>query len=207
MLAVNTDIMIRSVLLQVMFVSFLFLGGGRGDLSLAANQILLQFLFITAYALDGFAAAAESMVGNAMGARNRKNLRRAALLTSGWGGVSVIVMSLVFAVFGGAIIDIMTTSPEVRAEARVYLIYMVLAPTLGVASWMLDGIFIGATRTRDMRNMMILSTLVYLAALAVMVPLFDNHGLWIAFLVSFVVRGITLGWKYPGLEASADPSR
>jgi MATE family multidrug resistance protein len=207
MLAVNTDIMIRSVLLQVMFVSFLFLGGGRGDLALAANQILLQFLFITAYALDGFAAAAEAMVGNAMGARNRKTLRRAAVLTSGWGVVSVLLMSLVFAVFGGAIIDVMTTSPEVRAEARIYLIYMVLAPTLGVASWMLDGIFIGATRTRDMRNMMILSTMIYLAALGVLVPLFGNHGLWSAFLLSFVARGITLGWKYPNLEAAADTPR
>jgi MATE family multidrug resistance protein len=119
----------------------------------------------------------------------------------------VLLMSLVFAVFGGAIIDVMTTSPEVRAEARIYLIYMVLAPTLGVASWMLDGIFIGATRTRDMRNMMILSTMIYLAALGVLVPLFGNHGLWSAFLLSFVARGITLGWKYPNLEAAADTPR
>ena len=92
---------------------------------------------------------------------------------------------------------------EVRIEARTYLIWMVLAPLIGWAAWMLDGIFIGATRTRDLRNMMALSFAVYLAALAICLPLWGNHGLWLALLISFVARGATLAWKYPALEAQA----
>ena len=203
MAVVNTDIMLRSVLLQVIFISFLFFGADFGDVQLAANQVLLQFLFITAYALDGFAISAETLVGQALGAGNHTALRRSASLTSFWGLVTVIILSLVFWAFGGAIIDLMTTAPDVRAEARVYLVYMIVAPVLGVASWMLDGIFIGATRTRDMRNMMALSFIVYAVSIAVLVPLFGNHGLWLSLLISFVARGVTLGLKYPGLEAQA----
>ncbi len=203
MAVVNTDIMLRSVLLQVIFISFLFFGADFGDVPLAANQVLLQFLFITAYALDGFAISAETLVGQALGAGNHRALRRSAFLTSFWGLITVIVLSLAFWTFGGNIIDLMTTAPDVRAEARVYLVYMIVAPVLGVASWMLDGIFIGATRTRDMRNMMALSFIVYAVSIAVLVPMFGNHGLWLSLLISFVARGVTLALKYPGLEAQA----
>ncbi len=203
MAVVNTDIMLRSVLLQVIFISFLFFGADFGDVPLAANQVLLQFLFITAYAMDGFAISAETLVGQALGANNRIALRQSASLTSFWGLVTVIVLSLAFWAFGGGIIDLMTTAPDVRAEARLYLVYMIMAPVLGVAAWMLDGIFIGATRTRDMRNMMALSFIVYAVSIAVLVPKFGNHGLWLSLLISFVARGVTLGLKYPGLEAQA----
>ena len=201
MALVNSDIMIRSVLLQIIFISFLFFGADFGDVTLAANQILLQFLEITAYALDGFALSAETLVGQALGARNRTALRRSALLTSGWGLVFVVALSVVFWAFGGAIIDVMTTSEAVRTEARIYLVYMIAAPAIGIASWMLDGIFVGATRSRDMRNMMALSFMVYAVAIAVLVPVWGNHGLWLALLISFVARGLTLAWRYPALEA------
>jgi len=203
MAVVNGDIMIRSALLQTLFVSFLFYGANYGDVTLAANQILMQFLHITAYAMDGFAFGAEALVGQALGARNRAGLRRAALLSSFWGGVIVVVLAAVFATAGGAIIDLMSNAPGVRVEARAYLIWMVLAPLIGWAAWMLDGIFIGATRTRDLRNMMALSFVTYLVALAICLPLWGNHGLWLALLISFVARGVTLAWKYPALEAQA----
>ncbi|MEL6799575.1 MAG: MATE family efflux transporter [Pseudomonadota bacterium] len=204
MASVNTDILIRSVLLQVIFMSFLFLGSDFGDVQLAANQILLQFLYVTAYAMDGFAFAAETLVGRAMGARRRAALRRASQLTGLWGLITVTALAALFALFGAMSIDIMTTAPDVRAEARSYLIYMVLAPFIGVAAWMFDGIFIGATRTRDMRNMMALSAVIYALALVVLIPPFGNHGLWLALLISFAARGITLGLRYPALEAAAD---
>jgi MATE family multidrug resistance protein len=207
MAVVNGDIMLRSVLLQVIFISFLFFGADFGDVPLAANQVLLQFLFITAYAMDGFAISAETLVGQALGANNRMALRQSAALTSFWGLVTVIILSLAFWAFGGGIIDLMTTAPDVRAEARLYLVYMIVAPVLGVASWMLDGIFIGATRTRDMRNMMALSFIVYAVSIAVLVPMFGNHGLWLSLLISFVARGVTLGLKYPGLEAQAQAGK
>ncbi|HCQ64017.1 MAG TPA: MATE family efflux transporter [Rhodobacteraceae bacterium] len=204
MLKVNTDIMIRSALLQAIFVSFMFVGARFGDVTLAANQVLLQFLMITAYAMDGFAFGAESLIGQALGARDRGRLRQAAVMTSIWGLVTVFVLALAFLVGGGWIIELMTTAEDVRAAARGYLGWMVAAPVLGWAAWMLDGIFIGATATRDMRNMMILSFLIYLAALAALLPVMGNHGLWAALLISFVARGITLGLRYPALEAEAD---
>ncbi|NIY78033.1 MATE family efflux transporter [Celeribacter sp. HF31] len=204
MLRVNTDILIRSVLLLGIMVSFTFFGAGFGDLTLASNQILMQFIEITAYALDGFAFAAEAIVGNALGARSRMALRRGAVLASFWGLIVSALLALGFAVFGGAIIDVMTTAPDVRLEARTYLPWMVAGPLLGLAAWMLDGIFIGATRTRDMRNMMVLSLLVYLVAVAVLIPLWGNHGLWAALMISYIARGATLFAKYPGLERSAE---
>ena len=204
MAVVNSDILIRSLLLEAIFVSFLFVGSGFGDVTLAANQVLVQFMMITAFALDGFAFAAEAIVWQAMGARARAALRRGALLTSGWGLFCVSLLSLSFAFFGGWIIDVMSTSPDVREEARIYLIYMVFTPLAGLAAWMLDGIFIGATRTRDMRNMMAISFVIYVVAASLMVPAFGNHGLWLALIISFVARGITLGARYPALERLAD---
>ncbi|WP_317057328.1 MATE family efflux transporter [Roseovarius rhodophyticola] len=203
MMAVNRDILLRSLMLEAIFVSFLFIGGDFGDEQLAANQVLLQFLHITAYALDGFAFAAETLVGQAMGQRNRARLRQSALRSSLWGGLITGAITLSFALFGGAIIDLMTTSPEVRETARVYLIYMILAPVTGIAAWMLDGIFIGATRAQDMRNMMAVSLVVYVIAALLLVPDYGNHGLWIALLISFVARGLTLGLRYSALEAQA----
>jgi multidrug resistance protein, MATE family len=201
---VNGDILIRSLALQSVFVSFLFFGARFGDVTLAANHILLLFLEVTAYAMDGLAFSAETLVGQAMGARRRAALRRAAILTSVWGLGVGILLALAFALFGGAIIDLMTTAPGVREVAREYLVWMIAAPILGAAAWMLDGIFIGATRTSDMRNMMLVSTAVYFAAVFALMPVWDNHGLWAAFSICFVVRGITLGLRYPGLEASVE---
>ena len=204
MAAVNSDILLRSLMLQGIFVSFLFLGSKFGDVTLAANQVLLQFLGIIAYALDGFAFAAEALVGQALGARNRLALRRAAVLTSGWGFASSALLAVVFISFGGAIIDLMAKVPEVQAEARIYLIYTGFAAILGVGAFMLDGIFIGATRSRDMRNMMAVSLAAYVVALVILMPVFGNHGLWLSLLISYVVRTVTLGLRYPALEALAE---
>ena len=204
MAVVNTDILIRSVLLQAVFVSFMFYGADFGDVQLAANQILMQFLYVTAYALDGFAFAAEALVGNALGARARAALRRGAMLSSFWGLVICAGLSLSFAIFGAGAIELMTTATDVQDAAKTYLPYMVAAPLVGVAAWMLDGIFIGATRTTDMRNMMIVSVAIYFASVIPLMAVFANHGLWMAMLLSFIVRGATLAWKYPALEAEAD---
>lgn len=204
MLLVNSDIMLRSVMLQIVFVSFLFFGADFGDIPLAANQILMQFLMITAYALDGFAFAVEALVAQSLGAKSRDNLRRSALLCTYWSLVICIGLTGVFAWFGEGIIDLMAKSNDVRSEARIYLGYMVAAPLIGMWSWILDGIFIGATRSRDMRNMMFISLLIYGGAVAVLVPAYGNHGLWIALLISFVARAITLGARYPSLEKEAD---
>lgn len=202
MASVNGDILIRSLLLQAMFITFLFYGADFGDVTLAANQVLLQFLHITAYGLDGFAFAAEALVGTAYGAGHVAALRRGAILASIWGAVTCIGLALFFWLFGDWTIDVLTTSPEVRAEARVYLIFMVLSPVTGVVPWMLDGIFIGATRSKDMRNMMAISFAIYVVAILLLVPAFGNYGLWASMLISFAARGLTLAVRYPALERS-----
>jgi MATE family multidrug resistance protein len=203
MVAVNTDILIRSLLLLAGFTSFLFLAADFGDVTLAANQVLIQFVYVTAHAMDGFAFAAEALVGQAVGARAPRHLRRAAVVTGIWGAAVCATMAVLLALAGGAFIDLLTTADGVRAAARAYLPWVVLAPLLGWASWMLDGIFIGATRTRDMRNMMAISFAGYVALLLVLVPAMGNHGLWLAFLGFFVLRGVTLALRYPALERAA----
>lgn len=203
MAAVNGDILVRTLLLQAIFLTFTAYGASLGDVPLAANHVLLQFLMITAFALDGFAFAAEALVGAALGARRRADLRRSAALTAAWGAATVIALACVFALFGGKLIDLLTTAEDVRGEARRFLPWVVAAPVIGCAAWMLDGIFIGATRTREMRNMMAVSLVVYGAAAMSLVPIFGNHGLWGALMISFAARGVTLGILYPRLEAGA----
>ncbi len=203
MVAVNRDIMIRSVLLQLSFTSFVFLGARQGDVTLAANQVLLQFLSITAYALDGFAFAAETLVGQAVGARARETFRRAARLAMQWGVAGAVALAATFALTGPLIIDLMTTAPDVRAEARAFLPWLVAAPLIGVASWIYDGIFIGATLTAEMRRTMMISVAIYVAALALLPPVFGNHGLWAALMVLNTARGITMARVASRAEAKA----
>lgn len=203
MARVNTDIMIRSVLLQGAFTAFLFLGAGQGDVKLAANQVLLQFLEITAYALDGFAFAAETLVGQAVGARSARGVRRAAVLASQWGVGGAVLLGLVFGLGGPAIIEVMTTSEQVRETARIYLPWLIIAPAIGIASWMLDGIFIGATLTREMRNAMVPAVAAYALAVALLVPAFGNHGLWASLMVLNMARGLSMARLYPRAEAKA----
>ena len=206
MAAVSGDIMIRSIILNAMFITFLFYGAAFGDVTLAANQVLLQFLEITAFALDGFAFAIEALVGQAMGARMVRSLRRAVILTTIWMAVLSLVLSVFFLVAGPALIDLMTTAPDVRAEARSYLAWAALSPLIGCAAWMLDGVFIGATRTAAMRRAAIESGVVYALAVWALGASLDNHGLWLALWVSFVIRAATLAWRYPALEAAAATS-
>jgi MATE family multidrug resistance protein len=201
--AVNGQIMLRSVLLQGAFTAFLFLGAGQGDEALAANQVLLQFLSITAYALDGFAFAAETLVGQAVGARSRSDFRRAAVVSSQWGVAGSLVLALVFAAAGPLIIDLMTTAPDVRSEARAYLWWVAAGPVLGIAAWMFDGIFIGATRTGDMLRAMTVSVAVYALAVVVLLPAYGNHGLWAALMVLNVTRGLTMARAYPRVESAS----
>ena len=204
MALLNTDILLRSAMLMIIFSSFVFIGARFGDVTLAANEVLIQFMYITAYAMDGFAFAAETLIARAIGRGQRSYVRRSAIVTSMWGMVICASMALGFGLAGGWIIDVMAKDTDVQEAARAFLPYMVIAPLIGCASWMLDGIFIGATRSRDMRNMMAVSFVIYWAAIFVLLPLLGNHGLWLALLISFIARGITLGLRYPALERQVE---
>jgi MATE family multidrug resistance protein len=197
----SRDIMLRSILLQLSFTAFLFLGARYGDVTLAANQVLLQFLEITAYALDGFAIAAETLVGQAMGARSVARFRQASQLTMRWGLVGGVAMSLMFLAFGPWLIDLMTTAPEVRERARALLPWLIAAPLISFASWIYDGIFIGALMTRQMLQTMFLSVAIYAVALVGLMWAMDDHGLWAAILVLNAARCLTMRAAFPAVEA------
>ena len=202
MLSINLDILLRSITLEVIFVSFLLYGGKFGDVKLAANQVLLQFLHIAAHGLDGFALAAETLVGQAFGKKDRSILRKSIIVSSKLAFLLSCIMAISFLLFGSSLIDLMTTAENVRLEAKSYIIFITLVPILGVSAYMLDGIFIGATKTKDMRNMMFITLIFYVIAVLLLVPYFQNTGLWSALLISFIVRGATLAFRYPSLEKS-----
>jgi MATE family multidrug resistance protein len=207
MLGVNSDLMIRTLCLLFAFTFFTAQAAKSGDVILAANAVLLQFLSISSYLLDGFAFATEVLTGRAIGAARQAHFRRAVFLSSVWATAVSVAVVAIFIVGGGAIIDAMAANPEVRETARLYLPWAIAAPVAGVACFQLDGIFIGATRTRDMRNMMILSLALFLAAWAVLTPTFGNHGLWASIIVFFVIRGVSLATFYPALERASFPVR
>ncbi|WP_309664181.1 MATE family efflux transporter [Tabrizicola sp.] len=203
MFTASRDIMARTVLLQLCFTSFVFLGARFGDVTLAANQVLMQFLEITAYALDGFAFAAEALIGQAVGARSAVETRRAGLLCMQWGFGGAVGLAVVFGLAGPAIINLMTTAPEVRLAAQDYLPWLIAAPLIGVAAWVYDGIFIGAMLTGDMLTATLVSVAVYAVALAVLLPAFGNHGLWAALMVLNGARTVAMWQRYPKVAAKA----
>ncbi|MGG7567410.1 MATE family efflux transporter [Rhodovulum sp. DZ06] len=200
---VNGDILLRSALLSLAFLLFVFSSADAGDVTLAANQVLYQFFTINAYALDGFAFAAEAMVGAAFGARDPATVRAAARVASLWAFAAAAAIAALFLVFGPAIIDLMTTDPETRARARVFLLWAAASPVIGLPCFMLDGIFIGATRTRDMRVGMIESFAIYLPLLFGLGWALGPHGLWAALMGFFVARAVTLWRRWPGLLEAA----
>ena len=201
-LRINQDIFLRTVLLISAFAWFTRQGARAGDAVLAANHVLLQFLAFSAFFLDGFAFATEALVGQAVGGESRERLRRAVRLSSNLAVATATATTLAFAVLGSAIVDALTNVAEVREVARRFLPYAALHPIVGVWCFQLDGIFIGATRTADMRNAMIVSFGVYLGVWWLLWGSLQNHGLWIAFLVFFMVRGVTLAVRYPSLLRS-----
>jgi multidrug resistance protein, MATE family len=197
-LAVNRDIMIRSLALIFVFAWFLAQGAKSGDGILAANAVLMHFVTVTAYFLDGFAFAAEALVGRAVGAARRPGLIAATRLTTWWAAGVALLASLLLVVLGPMIVDLLSVDPTVRALARIYLPWAALAPLAGVWCFQLDGIFIGATRTPQMRNAMLVSLAIFLAAWLALAP-FGNHGLWAALYVHYLARAATLFWCFPGL--------
>ena len=164
MLAVNRDIMIRTASLIAAFLFFTAQGARPGDVTLAANAVLNNFLLISAFFLDGLANAAEQLCGRAYGARDRDAFSGAIRLVIAWGFGFALAVTASYALFGSGLIDIMTASEEVRRGARDYLWLVALAPVLGVFAFAYDGIFIGATWAREMRNLMVLSLLIFLGA-------------------------------------------
>jgi multidrug resistance protein, MATE family len=200
-LVVNRDIMIRSLALIFVFVWFVAQGAAFGDVTLAANAVLMQFIAVSAYFLDGLAFAAESLVGRAVGAASRANLVAAMKITTVWAAMLAIGACLLIALLGPAIIDLLTLDETTRNVARQYLPWAAIAPFLGVWAFQLDGFFIGATRTSQMRSAMLVSLLIFLCAWWLLTP-YQNHGLWAALHVHYLARIGTLYYFFPSFVRS-----
>lgn len=202
LLHVNINIFIRTLCLIFAFSYFIAIGTKMGEITLAANAVLLHLQHFLAYGLDGFAFAVESLAGSAYGARNRGAFRTAVRVTTIWALIVAGLFTVLYAVLGSSIISVITGIEPVRLAAADYLIWLLVSPVLSVWSYQLDGIFIGATRSVEMRNGMVLSLLVYLLAIWLFVPLLGNHGLWLSLMIFMVTRAITLGLWYPRIERS-----
>ena len=207
LVAVNRDIFIRTACLMFAFAFFTARGAKLGDNTLAANAVLIQFQQFLSFGLDGFAHAAEALVGGAVGARDRRTLRLAVKICGLWAAVIAAVYTLVYAAGGPVIIGWLTDLEAVRALAGEFLIWVIISPIISVWSFTLDGVFIGATRTAEMRNGMIISLAIYLAAVFALQPVLGNHGLWLAFTIFMAARAVTLAIVYPNVERAAAPAR
>jgi MATE family multidrug resistance protein len=201
LMRLNRDIFIRTLCLIGAFAWMTRLGSNMGDAVLAANVVLWQFFELTAYALDGFAIAAETLVGQAAGAGDPRALRRAVVATSLWSGALAVGFSAALLVLHGPLIDLFTSAPEARALAREFALWAALAPAFGFAAFQLDGIFVGATAAREMRDAMLIATGAFVPAAWLATQSFGNHGLWAALLGFLALRAATLLALYPRIEA------
>jgi MATE family multidrug resistance protein len=198
MLAVNRDIMIRTAALISVWLFFTAQGARSSDVTLAANAILNNFLLISAFFLDGLANAAQQLCGRAYGAGDRAAFAGAVRLVILWGLGFALAVAVIFAAFGPALIDVMTASADVRHSARDYLWFVALSPLLAVFAFGYDGVYIGATWAREMRNLMMLSLVIFFAAWLALRS-FGNAGLWGALLVHYAARGGLQALRYPAM--------
>lgn len=194
LVVMNRDIFIRSLALQLCLAFMTAQAARLGDYTVAANAVLMNFLLLVSYGLDGVAYAAEAMVGEAYGSRNRAQVREVIAVNTFWTYLMALGFALVFWVAGEPLIYLLTDLNEVRLVASSYLSYMVLLPLAGAGCFLLDGVFVGLTAAKAMRNTMVIS------ALLVFFPVWwfnqeaGNHALWLAFLSFLAARGVTLLW-------------
>ncbi|OLP58270.1 MATE family efflux transporter [Xaviernesmea oryzae] len=195
--ALNRDIMIRSFVLLAAFMVMTRLGTAQGAVTLAANSLLMTIFLLAGYYLDGLANAAEQLTGRAIGARYRPAFERALKLTALWAFALAAATTLLFLVIGPWMIDALTNAADVRAEAYRYVPWAAVTALTGALAFLMDGVFIGGTWSRDMRNMMLAAFCLYALAAAVLVPVFGNHGLWAALNLFLVARGVLLLARLP----------
>ncbi|RUL69597.1 MATE family efflux transporter [Dyella choica] len=193
LLTANRDIFLRTLALEAVFFSQSLLGARLGDATVAANALLLNGLMLAAFCLDGFANAVEALCGHAIGAGNEQALRRALVVSGGWALLSSAVYAMFFTVAGRFFIDVQTNLPDVRQVAYTFLPWLAALPLVGVWSYLLDGLFFGATRGRELRNSMLLSVACY-ALLIRLTHAQNNQALWLAFMSFMAIRGASLTW-------------
>ncbi|MCZ6827648.1 MAG: MATE family efflux transporter [Gammaproteobacteria bacterium] len=193
---VNSNLLVRTLSLMFAFGFLIAQSSRQGQIILAANAVMMQFQYLMAYALDGFANAAEALAGKAIGARDNKAFRKAVRVSLIWSLIVAVIFSLGFLVFGRGIVNLLTTLTDVREATYLYLPWIIVSPLLSVWSFLYDGVFVGGTRAREMRNTMLFSVfLIYLPAFYLLQPL-GNNGLWLAFMLFMSARGISMHYLY-----------
>ena len=202
LLAVNSDIFIRSILLIFSLAFFTSRAALQGEVVLAATAVLMNFLHFLSFGLDGFAHAAESLVGQSTGGKNRRALDEAVTASSVLAILVAALYALVYWIAGDSIISLLTGIEEVRQIAGEYLIWMIIMPLLAVWSYQLDGIFIGAMKTHEMRNGMAISFAVYMTSILYLPTVYGVHGLYMALGIFMIVRAVTLAAVYSRVRAA-----
>lgn len=193
LLKLNLDIFIRSLFLQAVFSFMTFKGATFGDHVAAANAILMNFLLLVSYLMDGFAYTMEALMGRAIGAKDRNKLQTSLVIVVFWSLVISCICTLLFTVFGKEMIHFMSSISSVRTEASIYLPWLIVFPILSMWSFLLDGLCVGATLGREMRNGMIIAFLVYFISFSLLHG-YGNHGLWASMLIFMTVRWVALGY-------------
>ncbi|MGL5948283.1 MAG: MATE family efflux transporter [Aeromonas sp.] len=209
-LALNRDIFLRSLCLQLCFAFMTWQGARLGDVALAANALLMNLLLLTSYGLDGFAYAVEAMVGRAQGARDQAALRQAVSLNLVWALWVALSFSALFAVGGDALLAMLSTSAAVVSQAQAYLPWLVLLPLLAVWCFVLDGVFVGLANARAMRNSLLVAAFGGFFPLWWLTQAWGLGALWAAMSGLMLLRGVTLAayawpwWRSPSGLSQAD---
>jgi len=200
LISMNSDLFIRTVCLLSAFAWLTAQGAKMGDVVLAANAILLQFLMFASYGLDGFAHAVEVLCGHGAGKKDRVAFQGAVRVTTKAAFLTAIGLSVGYFLFGDALINLFSNIPAVLDMAKQYLIWAVVLPVIAVGAFQMDGIYLGLTQTRVLRNMMVLSLVLYIPLSLILQFFWGNHGLWAAFTFFMGMRAITLGMTYTRVE-------
>jgi len=186
----NADVFVRTFLLTLVTTFFTFASSGMGEITLAVNALLMQFFMLFSYFMDGFAYAGEALTGRFVGAGNVKALKLMLKRLFFWGWVVSIAAVVIYAIFPNQLLHILTNDVQIIESTKDFMFWTVLIPLTGFAAFLWDGIFIGATASRQMRNAMVFSSLLFFATYFIMTPLWGNNGLWLSFILYLLGRGV-----------------
>jgi MATE family multidrug resistance protein len=189
---VNIDIFVRTFLLTLVTTFFTFASSGMGDTILAVNALLMQFFMLFSYFMDGFAYAAEALTGRFIGANNHYMLKQMIKRVFFWGLIVSVFAVTIYTFFPNQILHLLTNDPTIIAETKNFMFWTILIPLTGFAAFLWDGIFIGATASGQMRNAMIVASIIFFTSFYFLKPLWGNNALWLSFILYLAARGVTL---------------
>lgn len=198
---INSDLFVRTVLLFIAFAWFTSAAASSSDVVLAVNTVLINLFWFVSYALDGFANAAEALVGQAYGAAKPKMFHEAVIKTSKMGLLFALIFSMVYFLWGESLLSLLTNLDSIKLEAMKFMPWLIAIPLTGIGAFQLDGIYIGLTETRILRDMMIIAFGVYAIAITVLEPIMGNNGLWLALHVFLIVRAISLAIPFQKIRS------